>query len=183
MTKREIISWLKSKKEDTLYKLSLETKKAKETAFNNKYKELGLEEFEKEADLKFNEFFEEYKKKFGENVYFDYSGFKNKLQYLINDMHELVKSDVKRSLNGFLDINKKETLLKNEIGKNYDNLICNVKNISKVKEIVEYLKSLDIELPIEKNKDGEQITSVAIPINTEYLFLNINKGDNNAENS
>ena len=98
-------------------------------------------------------------------------------------MHELVKSDVKRSLNGFLDINKKETLLKNEIGKNYDNLICNVKNISKVKEIVEYLKSLDIELPIEKNKDGEQITSVAIPINTEYLFLNINKGDNNAENS
>ena len=183
MTKREIINWLKRKKEDTLYELQQETKKLKKTVFDNKYKELGLKEFEKETDLKLNEIFKAYTEKFSDNtMYVDYNGFKARLQYLINNLHETLEVDVKHSLNRFCDINKKEAVTRDKITQNYDNLIYNVRNISKVEDIVEYLKSLGIELP-KDSKVKEQITTVAVPINVDYLFLNINKGENNAENN
>lgn len=53
--------------------------------------------------------------------------------------------------------------------------------MNKTKDIEEYLKSLGMKLPNSENT--KETTALVKPIDARYLYLSINKGENNAENN
>lgn len=182
MTKREIIKWLKQEKATALNKLGEEKDKAKRELYKKAYEEMNMADFCKEADLKLNAILTEYKNKFDEKKLntWSYSGFKTKLESLVNYLNGYLEEDVKRILN-YGAVNTNFSKLQDGVINNYDNLIYNVGNMSKIKDIEEYLKSLGMKLPNAENTS--ETTALVKPIDVRYLYLSINKGENNAENN
>ena len=184
MTKREIIKWLKQEKATALNKLIEERDKTKSELYNKTYEEMNMADFCKEADLKLSAILTEYKKKFDEKKLstWSYNGVKARLESLINYLNSYLEEDVKRILSSsYGTINTNFSKLQDGVIANYDNLIYNVGNMSKTKDIEEYLKSLGMKLPNTENTN--ETTVLVKPIDVRYLYLSINKGENNAENN
>ena len=181
MTKREIIKWLKQEKDMALNKLGEEREKAKRELYNKAYEEMNMADFCKKTDLKLNAILTEYKNKFDENKLstWSYYGFKIKLESLTNYLNGCLEEDVKRTLS-YGTINTNFSKLQDGVVNNYDNLIYNVGNMNKTKDIEEYLKSLGMKLPNIENTT--ETTTLVKPIDVRYLYLSVNKGENNAEN-
>lgn len=184
MTKREIIKWLKQEKVTALRKLDEEKDKAKRELYKKTYEEMNMADFCKETELKLNAILTEYKNKFDKKKLstWSYSGFKIRLESLINYLNGYLKEDVERILSssyGIIGTNFSK--LQDGVNNNYDNLIYNVGNMNKIKDIEEYLKSLGMKLPNVENTT--ETTALVKPIDVRYLYLSINKGENNAENN
>lgn len=182
MTKREIIKWLKQEKATALRKLGEEKDKAKRELYKKTYEEMNMADFYKETELKLNAILTEYKNKFDEKklITWSYSGFKTKLESLTNYLNSYLEEDVKRILSyGTIIANFNK--LQDGVNNNYDNLIYNVGNMNKTKDIEEYLQSLGMKLPNSENT--KETTALVKPIDVRYLYLSINKGENNAENN
>ena len=183
MTKREIIKWLKQEKVTALIKLSEGKDKAKRELYKKTYEEMNMADFYKVTELRLNAILTEYKNKFDEKKLntWSYSGFKTKLESLINYLNSYLEEDVKRILN-YGTINTSFSKLQDGVANNYDNLIYNVGNMSKTKDIEDYLKSLGMKLPNTEN--ANETTALVKPIDVRYLYLSINKNeDNNSENN
>lgn len=185
MTKREIIKWLKQEKATALNKLGAEKQKTKRELCNKTYEEMNMADFCKETELKLNAILTEYKNKFDKKklntLAWSYSGFKMKLESLINYLNSYLEEDVKRILN-YDTINTNFNKLQDGVANNYDNLIYNVGNMSKTKDIEDYLKSLGMKLPNAEN--ANETTTLVKPIDIRYLYLSINKNeDNSSENN
>lgn len=184
MTKREIIKWLKQEKVTALIKLGEEKDKAKRELCKKTYEEMNMADFYKETELKLNAIFTEYKNKFDEKKLgaWSYGGFKVKLEILTNYLNSYLKEDVEIILSpSYVTINTNFSKLQDGVINNYDNLIYNVGNMNKTKDIEEYLKSLGMKLPNSENT--KETTALVKPIDARYLYLSINKGENNAENN
>lgn len=184
MTKREIIKWLKQEKATALNKLDEEKDKTKRELYNKTYEEMNMADFCKETELKLDAILTEYKNKFDEKklITWSYSGFKMKLESLINYLNGYLEEDVKRILSSsYGTIGTNFNKLQDGVNNNYDNLIYNVGNMSKTKDIEEYLKSLGMKLPNTEN--ANETTALVKPIDVRYLYLSVNKGENNAENN
>lgn len=187
MTKREIIKWLKQEKATALRKLGEEKDKAKRELCEKTYEEMNMADFYKETELKFNAILTEYKNKFDKKklntLTWSYSGFKMKLESLTNYLNGCLEEDVKRILNlNYGTINTNFYKLQDGVSNNYDNLIYNVGNMNKTKDIEEYLKSLGMKLPNTEN--ANETTALVKPIDVRYLYLSINKNeDNSSENN
>lgn len=184
MTKREIIKWLKQEKVTALRKLGEEKDKAKRELCKKTYEEMNMADFCKETELKLNAILTEYKNKFDEKKLstWNYNGFKMRLESLINYLSNYLEEDVKIILSssyGIIGTNFSK--LQDGVNNNYDNLIYNVGNMNKIKDIEEYLKSLGMKLPNVENTT--ETTALVKPIDVRYLYLSINKGENNAENN
>lgn len=78
-------------------------------------------------------------------------------------------------------INTNFSRLQDGVINNYDNLIYNIRNMNKTKDIEEYLESLGMKLP--NTESANETTALVKPIDVRYLYLSINKGENNAENN
>lgn len=105
-----------------------------------------------------------------------------KLEILTNYLNSYLKEDVERILSpSYVTINTNFSKLQDGVINNYDNLIYNVGNMNKTKDIEEYLKSLGMKLPNSENT--KETTALVKPIDARYLYLSINKGENNAENN
>lgn len=182
MTKREIIKWLKQEKVTALNKLSEERDKVKRELYKKTYEEMNMADFCKETDLKLNAILIEYKNKFDEKKLstWSYNGFKMRLESLTNYLNDYLEEDIKRILN-YGAINTNFSKLSDGVIDNYDNLIYNVGNMNKTKDIEEYLKSLGMKLPNAENTN--ETTTLVKPIDVRYLYLSINKGEDNAENN
>lgn len=185
MTKREIIKWLKQEKAIALRKLDKEKDKAKRELYKKTYEEMNMADFYKETKLKFNAILTEYKNEFDKKklnkLVWSYSGFKMKLESLTNYLNGCLEEDVKRILN-YSTINTNFCKLQDGVSNNYDNLIYNVGNMNKTKDIEEYLKSLGMKLP--DTKSANETTALVKPIDVRYLYLSINKNeDNSSENN
>lgn len=181
MTKREIIKWLKEEKATALFKLNDEKDKAKRELYQKTYKEMNMADFCKETELKLNAILTEYKNKFDEKKlsFWSYSGFKMKLESLINYLSSCLEEDVKRILSSsYGTIGTNFSKLQDGVINNYDNLIYNVNNMNKTKDIEEYLKSLGMKLPNAENTT--ETTTLVKPIDVRYLYLNINKNEDNS---
>lgn len=189
MTKREIIKWLKQEKATALIKLSEEKDKAKRELYKKTYEEINMADFYKETELELNAILAEYKNKFDKKklstLTWSYSGFKMKLESLINYLNSYLEEDVKRMLGYYSNngnINTNFNKLQDGVINNYDNLIYNIENMNKTKDIEEYLKSLGMKLPDTEN--ANETTALVKPIDVRYLYLSINKNeDNNSENN
>lgn len=147
MTKREIIKWLKQEKATALRKLGEEKDKTKRELYKKTYEEMNMADFYKETELKFNAILTEYKNKFDKKklntLTWSYSGFKMKLESLTNYLNGCLEEDVKRMLGYYSNnsnINTNFNKLQDGVSNNYDNLIYNVGNMNKIKDIEEYLK-------------------------------------------
>ena len=94
-----------------------------------------------------------------------------------------MEEDLKRILNlNYGTINTNFYKLQDGVSNNYDNLIYNVGNMNKTKDIEEYLKSLGMKLPNTEN--ANETTALVKPIDVRYLYLSINKNeDNSSENN
>lgn len=182
MTKREIIKWLKQEKATALIKLGEEKDKAKRELYKKTYEEMNMADFYKVTELRLNAILTEYKNKFDEKKLstWSYGGFKTKLESLTNYLNDYLEEDVKRILS-YGTINTNFSKLQDGVINNYDNLIYNVGNMNKTKDIEEYLKSLGMKLPDTEN--ANETTALVKPIDVRYLYFNINKGENNAENN
>ena len=185
MTKREIIKWLKQEKTTALNKLGEEKDEVKRELYKKTYEEMNMVDFCKEADLKLNIILTEYKNKFNEKKLntWNYNGFKARLEGLINYLNSYLEEDVKRILSSsYGTINTNFSKLQDRVIDNYNNLIYNVENMSKTKDIEEYLKSLGMKLPNAENTS--ETTALVKPIDVRYLYLSINKNeDNSSEDS
>lgn len=186
MTKREIIKWLKQEKATALRKLGEEKDKAKRELCKKTYEEMNMADFYKETELKFNAILTEYKNKFDKKklntLTWSYSGFKMKLESLTNYLNGYLEEDVKRILSSsYGTISTNFNKLQDGVNNNYDNLIYNVGNMNKTKDIEKYLESLGMKLPNTEN--ANETTALVKPIDVRYLYLSVNKGENNAENN
>ena len=180
MTKREIIKWLKQEKVTALERLGEEKDKTKRELYKKTYEEMNMADFCKETELKLDAILTEYKNKFDEKKLsiLSYSGFKMRLESLTNYLNNYLEEDVKTILNYYGTINTSFNKLQDGVVSNYDNLIYNVGNMSKVKDIEDYLKSLGMKLPNTEN--ANETTALVKPIDTRYLYLSINKGEDNS---
>lgn len=183
MTKREIIKWLKQEKATALFKLNEEKDKAKRELYEKTYKEMNTADFYKETELKLNVILTEYKNKFDKKklntLAWSYSGFKTKLESLTNYLNSYLEEDVKRILSSsYGTIGTNFSKLQDGVINNYDNLIYNVNNMNKTKDIEEYLKSLGMKLPNAENTT--ETTTLVKPIDVRYLYLSINKNEDNS---
>ena len=62
--------------------------------------------------------------------------------------------------------------LRNEVGKNYDNVILNVQQLKDAKLGMEYLKALGFDLTDLLAQEAAPVeTALAVPIDTRYLML------------
>ena len=187
MTKREIIKWLKQEKVTALNKLNEEKDKAKRELYKKTYEEMNMDDFCKETELKLDAVLTKYKNKFDKKklstLTWSYSGFKMKLESLTNYLNSYLEEDVKRILSSnYGTIGTNFSKLQDGVNNNYDNLIYNVGNMSKTKDIEDYLKSLGMKLPNTEN--ANETTTLVKPIDVRYLYLSINKNeDNNSENN
>lgn len=103
-----------------------------------------------------------------------------KLESLTNYLNGCLEEDVKRILS-YATINTNFSKLQDGVIDNYDNLIYNVGNMNRTKDIEDYLKSLGMKLSNTENTN--ETTALVKPIDVRYLYLSINKGENNAENN
>ncbi len=179
MTKREIIKWLKQEKDTALKKLDEEKRKTKEELYKKTYEEMNMADFCKKTDLKLNAILTEYKNKFDEKklTSWSYGGFKTNLESLVNYLNSYLEEDVKR-ISNYDAINTNFSRLRDGVIDNYDNLIYNVGNMNKIKDIEEYLKSLGMKLPNIENTN--ETTALVKPIDVRYLYLSINKNEDNS---
>lgn len=183
MTKREIIKWLKQEKVTALRKLGEEKDKAKRELYNKTYEEMNMADFCKETELKLNAILTEYKNKFDKKKLntWSYGGFKMRLEDLTGYLNDHLEEDV-RGILSYNTINTNFCKLQEGVINNYNNLIYNVENMNKTKDIEEYLKSLGMKLPnAENTKETTALTKLIIDV--RYLYFSINKGENNAENN
>lgn len=179
MTKREIIKWLKQEKNTALFKLKEEKNKAKRELYEKAYEEMNMADFCKETELKLNAILTEYKNKFDEKKLstWSYGGFKTKLESLINYLNDYLEEDINRVLS-YGTIIANFSKLQDGVNNNYDNLIYNVRNMNKTKDIEEYLKSLGMKLPNGENTT--ETTALVKPIDIRYLYLSVNKDEDNS---
>lgn len=156
--------------------------KAKRELYKKAYEEMNMADFYKETELKLNAILIEYKNKFDEKKLstWSYNGFKMRLESLTNYLNDYLEEDIKRILN-YGAINTNFSKLSDGVIDNYDNLIYNVGNMNKTKDIEEYLKSLGMKLPNAESTN--ETTTLVKPIDVRYLYLSINKGEDNAENN
>lgn len=94
-----------------------------------------------------------------------------------------MEEDVRRILSSsYGTIGTNFSKLQDGVNNNYDNLIYNVGNMNKIKDVEEYLKSLGMKLPNSENT--KETTALIKPIDVRYLYLSINKNeDNSSENN
>lgn len=179
MTKREIIKWLKQEKATALFKLNEEKDKAKRELYEKTYEEMNMADFCKETELKLNAILTEYKNKFDEKKlsFWSYSGFKVKLESLTNYLNSYLEEDVKKVLS-YGTIIANFSKLQEGVNNNYDNLIYNVGSMNKTKDIEGYLQSLGMKLPNAENTT--ETTALVKPIDVRYLYLNINRNEDNS---
>lgn len=179
MTKKEIIKWLKQEKATALIKLREEKGKNQKRIIQETYEEMNMADFCKETELKLNAILTEYKNKFDEKKLstWSYNGFKARLESLINYLNLYLEEDVK-SILIYGTINTNFSNLQDGVVSNYDNLIYNVGNMNKTKDIEEYLKSLGMKLPNTENVN--ETTALVKPIDVRYLYLSINKNEDNS---
>lgn len=102
---------------------------------------MNMANFCKETELKLNAILTEYKNKFDEKKLstWSYGGFKTKLESLINYLNGYLEEDINRVLS-YGTIIANFSKLQDGVNNNYDNLIYNVRNMNKTKDIEEYLK-------------------------------------------
>ena len=75
-------------------------------------------------------------------------------------------------------IRRKFGTLRNEVGRNYDNVILNVQQLKDAKLGVEYLKALGFDLTGLLAQDAAPVkTALAVPIDTRYLMLGVNANE------
>ena len=144
MTKREIIKWLKQEKATALNKLDEEKDKTKRELYNKTYEEMNMADFCKETELKLDAILTEYKNKFDEKklITWSYSGFKMKLESLINYLNGYLEEDVKRILSSsYGTIGTNFNKLQDGVNNNYDNLDDKAKV-----ELINQIKSIDFDL-------------------------------------
>lgn len=178
MTKRELVKWLEDRRSEALSNVSdqyQEAVKAHDAAF---YTIIGLEDVSRTIEEHLSAAYKTYTEWINNNedhikrIYSGYSvgGMIEKiLNYnggvpcmMIECDFEDVTPDKKRLTD---DKNK----VRDEIKRNYRNVIANVQSLKTAKLACEYLESLGFD--ISKVSKKEECTALTVDVDTRYLFV------------
>lgn len=185
MTKRELVKWLEDKKEEALSNVSDQYQEAVKAHDAALYTIIGLEDVSRAIEEHLSAAYKTYTEWINNNedhikrIYSGYSvgGMIEKtLNYnggvpcmMIECDFEDVTPDKKRLSD---DKNK----VRDEIKRNYRNVIANVQSLKTAKLAYEYLESLGFD--VSKISEKEECTALAVEVDTRYLFVPA-KGANN----
>lgn len=183
MTKKDLIKWVEAQRESAVSEVEDKKYEALVSYKEKIIEEIGLDEVASEIQKKFNEIDDKLKswkagldpditlddKYWGTTArdilpYISKPG-STKWRLLANDLRI---SDSK----AYQKIRKKFDETRDNVNREYTNVVANVQALKNAKLGVEYLESLGFDLTKLKEADAKPLTTaLSVPINTEYLFF------------
>lgn len=182
MTKKILIKWLEQSKRKALSAVDEERKTALKKYDEELYEKVGLREIADKVQTLFTEadqLVAEWHAKYEEYLatYGRYYGSVHSICYdfisgqdaTYNRMKSLEFNEDSKPR---VAVRRQFDSLRNEVGKNYDNVILNVQQLKDAKLGLEYLKALGFDLTDLLAQDTAPVeTALAVPIDTRYLML------------
>lgn len=172
MTKRELVQWLKLKKEQVLSEVEAESQKKEEAVIEQKLKSLGFYQMTEQVQSHLNQAWELWSKwkdkHCGEKltIFSRYTGFEHQISGLFREktpIKELMERDIhlRRDEQEAIDEERRNNIIKS--ADSYCAVINNVSACKNAKEAENYVKSLGFDLAETKNQTKN--------VDTAYLFL------------
>lgn len=183
MTKKDLIKWVEKQRESALNEVKEKKCKALASCKEKIIEEIGLDEVANEIQKKFNEIDDKlrsWKAELDPDITLDdtYWGTmaRDIRQYIgepDSTKRNLLENDLRISdSKAYQKIRKKFDETRDNVNREYTNVIANVQALKNAKLGVEYLESLGFDLTKLKEADAKPLTTaLSVPINTEYLFF------------
>jgi hypothetical protein len=106
--------------------------------------------------------------------YYGNSGVSNYLYHCCYEKDRVLKSmkdNLSLSDSALSDLSSRYKQIREGIEKNYDTVILNVKALPNAKKAIEYLTELGFNLDEITKQDTVEITAIAVPVDTKFLFI------------
>lgn len=188
MTKRDLVKWLESKEREALKNAEQQYQEAMKLHNEQLYEKIELKKISDEVEGHLEaacKAYEAWEQKHGETVRIisGYSyGIGCTIKSILNRNGGVFKAMIDYDIADKTPENQKILdkirTIRQEIHRNYENLILNVKNMKNAKLACEYLKEIGFDVSDIEVKE-EMCTSLAANIDTTYLFIQPVKTDEN----
>ena len=182
MTKKLLIKWLEQSKSKALSAVDEQRRAALKKYDEELYEKVGLREIADKVQALFTEadrLVAEWHAKYEEHLVTSgrYYGSVHGICYDFISGHDAAYNRMKsrefdEDSKPRVAFRRQFDTLRNEVGKNYDNVILNVQRLKDAKLGMEYLKALGFDLTDLLAQDTAPVeTALAVPIDTRYLML------------
>lgn len=184
MTKKDLIKWVEVQRESAVSEVEEMKRKALASCKEKIIEEIGLDEVASEIQKKFNEIDDKLRSwKAGldpdialSDEYYWGTMARDIRQYIgepDSTKRNILATDLRISdSKAYQKIRKKFDKTRDNVNREYTNVIANVQALKNAKLGVEYLESLGFDLTKLKEADAKPLTTaLSVPINAEYLFF------------
>ena len=188
MTKKFLIKWLEQSKSQALSTVDAQCRMALEKYDEALYEKVGLREIADkvqslftEADQLVAEWHSEHEKDLTTAGRYYGSVHSTCYDFICGQdaaYNRMKSREFDENSESRVAIRRKFGALRNEVDRNYDNVILNVQQLKDAKLGVEYLKALGFDLADLLAQDAAPVkTALAVPIDTRYLMLGVNANE------